>query len=198
MARVTAGPASAMSSSCRGSSGMRSRRATPPMGRRMTSGVRTPKRRAIRMWPNSWNSTQANSASSESAASSAPDGPPCWYPAIAQKATRMKKVRWTLTSVPATRPIVMVQPIRRLRSARRRAPPKDRRSGGPAAQPIARSPSRSRPLKSSCAPLAQIASDGGATGSTRSSPSGSRSAQQAIARRRMIWASMAGRLNERT
>ena len=44
---VTAGPASAMTSSCAGSSGIRSRRATPPMGSRMTSGVRTPNRAAI-------------------------------------------------------------------------------------------------------------------------------------------------------
>ena len=59
MATVTAGPASAISSSCVGSSGIRSSRATPPIGSRMTSGVRTPKRRAIVMCPNSWSRMQA-------------------------------------------------------------------------------------------------------------------------------------------
>ena len=58
IASVTAGPARAISSSCLGSSGMRSSRATPPIGSRITSGVRTPKRRAIRMWPNSWSRMQ--------------------------------------------------------------------------------------------------------------------------------------------
>jgi hypothetical protein len=36
-----------------GRSGMRSSRATPPIGSRITSGVCTPKARAVKMWPNS-------------------------------------------------------------------------------------------------------------------------------------------------
>ena len=166
----------------------------------MTSGVRTPNRRAMRMCPNSWSSTQAKRANSSRQAAIAPGIPPCWYPAMPQKTTRMKKVRWTLISVPATRPMVIVQPMpRRLRSGPDIGHhPKDRRVEARAGQPMAaRSPSRIRPPKSSCAPLAQSVI-AGATGSTRSRPSGSRSAQLAIARRKMIWASMAGRLNERT
>ena len=42
-------------------SGMRSSVATPPMGSSVTSGVGMPKRRAMKMWPNSCASTQANS-----------------------------------------------------------------------------------------------------------------------------------------
>ena len=42
MTMFTAGPASATTSSCDGSSGMRSSRATPPIGSRTTSGVCTP------------------------------------------------------------------------------------------------------------------------------------------------------------
>ena len=57
---LTSGPAIAMRNSSSGFSGMRSSRATPPIGSRMTSGVRTPKARAVRMWPNSCASTQRN------------------------------------------------------------------------------------------------------------------------------------------
>jgi hypothetical protein len=42
MAKFTAGPASATHSSCRGSSGMRSSRATPPMGNSVISRVLMP------------------------------------------------------------------------------------------------------------------------------------------------------------
>ena len=66
MATVTAGPASAIRSSCLGSSGIRSSRATPPMGSRMTSGVRTPNRRAIVMCPNSWSRMQRKKATKNS------------------------------------------------------------------------------------------------------------------------------------
>jgi hypothetical protein len=76
MASVTAGPAKAINSSCLGSSGIRSSRATPPIGRMSTSGVRTPKRRAMVMWPNSCSSTQTNSAISIATAPIAPDIPP--------------------------------------------------------------------------------------------------------------------------
>jgi hypothetical protein len=59
----TAGPASATASSCAGFSGIPFMRATPPMGSSTTSSVSTPKRRAIRIWPNSCATTQANSSS---------------------------------------------------------------------------------------------------------------------------------------
>src|SRR6516225_8367836 len=39
---------------------MRSRRATPPIGSSVTSGVDTPKARAVKMWPNSCATTHAN------------------------------------------------------------------------------------------------------------------------------------------
>ena len=42
MTKFTAGPASATTSSCAGSSGMRSSRATPPIGSSVMSGVCTP------------------------------------------------------------------------------------------------------------------------------------------------------------
>lgn len=51
-------PASATASSCAGFSDMRFMLATPPMGIKVTSGVSMPKRRAMRMWPNSWRTTQ--------------------------------------------------------------------------------------------------------------------------------------------
>jgi len=42
MTTLTAGPAAATHSSCSGSSGIRSSRATPPMGSRVISRVRIP------------------------------------------------------------------------------------------------------------------------------------------------------------
>jgi hypothetical protein len=42
MATFTSGPAMAMATSCPGRSGMRSRRATPPMGKSVMSRVFTP------------------------------------------------------------------------------------------------------------------------------------------------------------
>jgi hypothetical protein len=42
---------------------MRSSRATPPIGSKVTSGVDTPNARAVKIWPNSCASTQANSSS---------------------------------------------------------------------------------------------------------------------------------------
>ena len=43
--------ATATSSSCFGLDGMRSNRATPPMGRSVISAVPIPYRRAVRAWP---------------------------------------------------------------------------------------------------------------------------------------------------
>ncbi len=58
MARFTAGPASATTISCRGSLGIDSSSASPPIGRRVMLRVPMPKRRAVRAWPYSCSSTQ--------------------------------------------------------------------------------------------------------------------------------------------
>ncbi len=47
IATVTAGPASAINNSSRGREGIRSNRATPPIGRRVMLFVFTPKRAAM-------------------------------------------------------------------------------------------------------------------------------------------------------
>jgi hypothetical protein len=54
---------------------MRSSRATPPIGSRITSGVRTPKRRAIVMWPNSWSTTQRKKQTKNSVSPTAAAAP---------------------------------------------------------------------------------------------------------------------------
>ena len=62
MTTFTSGPAMAMRNSSIGFSGMRSSRATPPIGSSTTSGVTTPKMRAVKMWPNSCGSTHRNTS----------------------------------------------------------------------------------------------------------------------------------------
>ena len=62
MTMFTAGPASATTISWPGFSGIRSSRASPPIGSSVMSGVRIPKRRAARAWPNSCATTQAKNA----------------------------------------------------------------------------------------------------------------------------------------
>src|SRR6516164_7397456 len=52
----------AIRNSWRGCSGMRASRATPPIGSSVTSGVSMPNARAVRKWPNSCASTEANSS----------------------------------------------------------------------------------------------------------------------------------------
>ena len=49
IATLTSGPAMATRNSSYGSSGMRSSRATPPIGSSVTSGVDTPNARAVKM-----------------------------------------------------------------------------------------------------------------------------------------------------
>jgi len=55
---------------------MRSSRATPPIGSKVTSGVGTPKARAVRIWPNSWASTQANTSTMNRSVPQAVAAPP--------------------------------------------------------------------------------------------------------------------------
>jgi hypothetical protein len=57
MARLMAGPASATSSSSLGFSGIRSRRATPPMGSRVISRGTNPEPPAVSAWLSSWRTT---------------------------------------------------------------------------------------------------------------------------------------------
>ena len=105
----TAGPASATASSCPGFSGMRSKLATPPMGNSVTSGVLTPKRRAVRIWPNSCSNTHANSSTMKSTFRKAAS-PPSRRRALAPIQTRNRmKVIWMRTAVPAMRPMVTDQ-----------------------------------------------------------------------------------------
>src|SRR5205823_10025838 len=53
-----------------------SRRATPPIGSSVTSGVETPNARAVKMWPNSCATTHANSNSMKASPCQAAAGPP--------------------------------------------------------------------------------------------------------------------------
>ena len=58
MTKFTNGPATVIQNSCLGSSGIRSKLATPPIGSKVMSRVFTPKRWAVRAWPNSCRTTQ--------------------------------------------------------------------------------------------------------------------------------------------
>ena len=66
----------AIRNSSRGFSGIRSSRATPPIGKSVTSGVATPNARAVRMWPNSCASTQTNSSTMNTVPPQAAREPP--------------------------------------------------------------------------------------------------------------------------
>jgi hypothetical protein len=71
---------------------MRSIRAMPPMGSKVTSGVAMPKRRAIRIWPNSWATTHAKRAATKTTFAAAAVGPPSIQAAVAIQRIRRKKV----------------------------------------------------------------------------------------------------------
>jgi hypothetical protein len=70
------GPASAITSSWPGFSGIRDSRATPPIGDSVMSGVCTPYCRAANTWPNSCSTTQANSSTTKVTLSIAARVPP--------------------------------------------------------------------------------------------------------------------------
>ena len=92
MTTFTSGPATATASSCEGFCGMRGMSATPPMGDKITSGVSIPKRRAMRMWPNSWRTTQVKMSAMEGALSRARAGSPVpFFPALTQIPARRRK-----------------------------------------------------------------------------------------------------------
>jgi hypothetical protein len=55
---------------------MRSSRATPPIGSRITSGVITPNLRAVKMWPNSCSSTHRNNSTMNNSPLQAAAAPP--------------------------------------------------------------------------------------------------------------------------
>jgi hypothetical protein len=76
MRTLTAGPASAISNSWVGLSGIRSMLATPPIGSRMMSRVPMPNRRAISTCPYSCASTQAKMATMKPTAAKAAAAPP--------------------------------------------------------------------------------------------------------------------------
>ena len=90
--RFTAGPASATASSRSGVSGMRLRLATPPIGSKVTSSVSMPKRRATRMWPNSWSVTEMKMSTMNTTLSSAARGPLDCHAANAIQARKIAKV----------------------------------------------------------------------------------------------------------
>ena len=112
MATFTSGPAMAMKNSSYGSSGMRSRRATPPIGSSVTSGVDTPNARAVKMWPNSWASTHANSRTRKTSPCHAVSGPPTIQLAAKIQPRNNRKVTWTRTAVPEIVPILSDQDMR--------------------------------------------------------------------------------------
>ncbi len=95
----------AIRNSSLGFSGMRSSRATPPIGSSVTSGVATPKARAVKMWPNSWASTQANRRTMKIRLCIAASGPPEAQPAANIHTRNMRKVMWIRIAVPAIEPI---------------------------------------------------------------------------------------------
>ena len=76
MTTLTAGPAMATRNSSLGFSGMRSSRDKPPIGSKITSGVETPKARAVKMCPNSCSSTHRNSSTTNTSAPQAAGRPP--------------------------------------------------------------------------------------------------------------------------
>src|SRR5262245_24513482 len=108
----TSGPAMAIRNSCHGSSGMRSSRATPPIGNSTTSGVVTPKARAVKMWPNSCATTQANSSSMKASACQADSGPPATQLATKIQPRNRTKVTCTRIAVPAILPILNDQDMK--------------------------------------------------------------------------------------
>src|SRR6516164_3201489 len=105
IATFTSGPAIATRNSSYGSSGMRSRRATPPIGSSVTSGVDTPKARAVKMWPNSCATTHANSSTRKTSPCQAASGPPVTQLAAKIQPRNNRKVTCTRTAVPAMVPI---------------------------------------------------------------------------------------------
>ena len=102
---LTAGPASATRISCFGSSGIRSSRASPPMGNSVMSGVLIPNRRAMNTWPSSCSTTQANSARMNTTLPNAAAGPPADQADSNTQANSRKNVRWMRISVPRTEPM---------------------------------------------------------------------------------------------
>src|SRR5216684_3686389 len=84
---------------------MRSRRATPPIGSSVTSGVATPKARAVKMWPNSCATTHANSRTRKTSPCQAASGPPVTQLAAKIQPRNNRKVTCTRTAVPAMVPI---------------------------------------------------------------------------------------------
>src|SRR5215471_8218907 len=90
---------------------MRSRRATPPIGSKITSGVDTPKARAVKMWPNSCATTQANRSTRKARLCQAVSGPPATQLAAKIQPRNNRKVTWTRTAVPAILPILSDQAI---------------------------------------------------------------------------------------
>src|SRR5215471_17365838 len=84
---------------------MRSRRATPPIGSSVTSGVDTPKARAVKMWPNSCATTHANSSTRNTSPCQADCGPPVTQLAAKIQPRNNRKVTCTRTAVPAMVPI---------------------------------------------------------------------------------------------
>src|SRR5712671_5274292 len=113
IATLTSGPAIATRNSSLGFSGMRSSRATPPIGSSVTSGVATPKARAVKMWPNSCASTQANKSTMKARADHAACGPPENQLAMKIQPRNSRNVTWIRTAVPAILPILIDQDIKK-------------------------------------------------------------------------------------
>ena len=129
IATFTSGPAMAIRNSSLGFSGMRSSLATPPIGSRITSGVATPKARAVKMWPNSWASTQANSSTTKIRLPIAASGPPEAQPAAKIQTRNIRKVTWILIAVPAIEPIFTDHSMAVLQQANAFAPATDKTAG---------------------------------------------------------------------
>ena len=103
---LTAGPARATISSSCGCLGIRSKRATPPMGIRMMSLVCTPKRRAARACPSSCSTTQAKiTVTSVRSASTPNGGRPMRAPLIRMYAGISRNVQCRKSGMPAAVPI---------------------------------------------------------------------------------------------
>jgi hypothetical protein len=111
IATFTSGPAMATRNSSDGSSGMRSSRATPPIGSSVTSGVDTPNARAVKMCPNSCATTQANRSTMKASPCHAVAAPPATQLAAKIQPRNNRKVTWTRTAVPAIVPILSDQDI---------------------------------------------------------------------------------------
>jgi hypothetical protein len=106
---LTSGPAIATRNSSLGFSGMRSSCATPPIGSSVTVGVVTPKRRAMKMWPNSCASTQANSRIMNPRLVHAACEPPEYQFARKIHPRNSRNVTCRRMTVPATVPILIDQ-----------------------------------------------------------------------------------------